>query len=207
MRCARCQADNPADTSFCGRCGSRLDRPAGAPPLHTRTIPVRTPAPAAGRIINEKYRVIGEIGRGGMGLVFKAEDLQLKRIVAIKFLSAELVGGADHRSRFLREARMASALSHPHICVIHEIGEENGAPYIAMEYVAGRPLKEAVAAGRSGRRRCPLRPRNGVGHPTRPREGNRPSRPEERQRHDHAGLGGQGPRFRPGQARGCRQDG
>jgi len=147
MRCARCQADNPADTSFCGRCGSRLDGAAGAPPVHTRTIPVRTPVPAGGRIINGKYRVIGEIGRGGMGLVFKAEDLQLKRTVAIKFLSAVLVGDADHRSRFLREARMASALSHPHICVIHEIGEENGAPYIAMEYVAGRPLKEAVAAG------------------------------------------------------------
>ena len=147
MRCARCQADNPADTSFCGRCGSRLESPAGAPPVHTRTIPVRTPVPAGGRIINGKYRVIGEIGRGGMGLVFKAEDLQLKRTVAVKFLSADLVGDADHRSRFLREARMASALSHPHICVIHEIGEEDGAPYIAMEYVAGRPLTEAVAAG------------------------------------------------------------
>ena len=147
MRCARCQADNPADTSFCGRCGSRIDSPAGGPPVHTRTIPVRTPAPAGGRIINGKYRVIGEIGRGGMGLVFKAEDLQLKRAVAVKFLSADLVGGAEHRSRFLREARMASALSHPHICVIHEIGEEDGAPYIAMEYVAGRPLTEAVAVG------------------------------------------------------------
>jgi serine/threonine protein kinase/Tfp pilus assembly protein PilF len=82
-----------------------------------------------------------------MGLVFKAEDLHLRRLVAIKFLSADLLGDPDHRARFLREARMASALSHPHICVIHEIGEEDGNPYIAMEYVAGRSLKDDLSSG------------------------------------------------------------
>jgi len=147
MRCARCQADNPADTSFCGRCGTRLDGPPGSAPVHTRTIPLKVSAPAGGRIVNGKYRIVEELGRGGMGLVFKAEDLQLRRFVAIKFLSADLLGDPDHRSRFLREARMASALGHPHICVIHEIGEEDGHPYIAMEYVAGRSLKEALSSG------------------------------------------------------------
>jgi serine/threonine protein kinase/thioredoxin-like negative regulator of GroEL len=147
MRCVRCQADNPADTSFCGRCGTRLDHPPGPAPIHTRTIPLRTPAPAGGRIINGKYRIVEELGRGGMGLVFKAEDIQLRRFVAIKFLSDELLGDPDHRSRFLREARMASALTHPNICVIHEIGEEDEHPYIAMEHVAGRSLKEALASG------------------------------------------------------------
>ena len=98
MRCARCQADNPSDTSFCGKCGSRLDGSAGSPSLPTRTIPVRTPVPAGGRIINGKYRVIGEIGRGGMGLVFKAEDLQLKRAVAAAEgqTSAEVRVHLDH---------------------------------------------------------------------------------------------------------------
>lgn len=147
MRCARCQADNPADTSFCGRCGTRLDHPPGSAPVHTRTIPLKVSPPAGGRIVNGKYRIVEELGRGGMGLVFKAEDLQLRRFVAIKFLSADLLGDPDHRSRFLREARMASALSHPHICVIHEIGEEDGHPYIAMEHVAGRSLKEALSSG------------------------------------------------------------
>lgn len=82
-----------------------------------------------------------------MGRVFKAEDVQLQRTVAIKFLSPELLGGSDHRARFLREARMASALNHPHICVIHEIGEDAGAPFIAMEHVQGRSLQEIVQAG------------------------------------------------------------
>jgi len=95
-----------------------------------------------GSIIAGKYKVIEELGRGGMGVVYKAEDLTLKRTVAIKFLSPDLLGDADHRARFLREARMASALNNPHICTIYEVGDEEGTPYIAMENVTGRPLSE-----------------------------------------------------------------
>lgn len=147
MKCPHCSAESPADTSFCGSCGTRFARASDAPPLNTLTVSPQAHTPEAGKIIAGKYRLLEELGRGGMGRVFKAKDIQLERTVSIKFLSTDLLGGPEHRSRFLREARTASALNHPHICVIHEIGEEDGAPFIAMEYIAGQTLKELLRAG------------------------------------------------------------
>jgi len=140
MRCSQCQFENPADTSFCGKCGSRLKIPADLSIPYTRTIQNRSIGFAKGTLIAGKYQILEELGRGGMGVVYKAEDTKLKRTIAIKFLSPDLLGDPDHRTRFLREAQTASALNHPHICTIHEVGEEEGKPYIAMEYVAGLSL-------------------------------------------------------------------
>ena len=81
------------------------------------------------------YRIIRELGAGGMGEVYLAEDLRLKRQVAIKFLSAELANDRDVRRRFLSEARAASSLNHPNVCIIHEVdATEDGRPFMAMEY-------------------------------------------------------------------------
>jgi serine/threonine protein kinase/thioredoxin-like negative regulator of GroEL len=140
MRCSQYQSENPADTSFCGKCGSRLKIPADLSIPYTRTIQNRSIGFAKGTLIAGKYQILEELGRGGMGVVYKAEDTKLKRTIAIKFLSADLLCDPDHRTRFLREAQTASALNHPHICTIHEVGEEKGKPYIAMEYVAGLSL-------------------------------------------------------------------
>jgi len=79
-----------------------------------------------------------------MGIVYKAEDITLRRTIAVKFLSPDLLGDPDHRARFLREAQTASALNHPHICTIHEVGEEEGKPYIAMEHVSGQSLSSVA---------------------------------------------------------------
>jgi serine/threonine protein kinase/tetratricopeptide (TPR) repeat protein len=147
MRCPRCQAESPTDTSFCGRCGAPLPGSSEREWSFTRTTPPPAGGPAPGRTVAGKYRLLGELGRGGMGLVFKAEDVLLRRTVAVKFLAPFLAGDTEHRSRFLREARTASALNHPHICVIHEIGEDEGRPFIAMEYVTGRSLREVLSAG------------------------------------------------------------
>jgi serine/threonine-protein kinase len=100
-------------------------------------------------VIAGKYRLLGEIGHGGMGVVYKAEDLKLRRLVALKFLPPHLVDEPELEERFLVEARAAAALSHPNICVVHEIGESEGRPYIAMEYVDGETLREKI-------RRSPL---------------------------------------------------
>jgi serine/threonine protein kinase/Tfp pilus assembly protein PilF len=142
MQCPQCGSDNPADTSFCGKCGSRLNISADMPFSFTRTIQKQVMGFAKGSLIAGKYDIIEELGRGGMGLVYKAEDAKLKRTIALKFLSSVLLGEPSHQARFLREAQTASALNHPHICTIYEIGEEGGTPYIAMEYVAGRSLAE-----------------------------------------------------------------
>ena len=93
------------------------------------------------------YRILKKIGEGGMGEVFCAQDLKLGRNVALKILPAKLAEDVKRLRRFLREARMASTLSHPNVTHIYEVGEENGIHYIAMEYVEGDTLQEKIRQG------------------------------------------------------------
>ncbi len=92
------------------------------------------------------YKILAKLGEGGMGVVYKAEDAKLKRLVALKFLSTIALDGED-KSRFLREAQAAAALNHPNICTIHAIDEADGQMFIAMEFIEGQSLLEKIASG------------------------------------------------------------
>ena len=92
------------------------------------------------------YKITAELGRGGMGIVYKAEDTKLKRLVALKFLRSDLLEDEEHKERFLREAQAAAALDHPNICTVYEIDEADGQTFLSMAYLEGETVKEKIKA-------------------------------------------------------------
>ena len=147
MECPNCHAQNKEDSRFCSQCATPLSVAGPEGPSLTKTLATPLPAVKPGTLIAGKYKIVEEIGRGGMGIVYKAEDTRLQRTVALKFLPPQLADSPELKERFLIEARAAAALSHPNICVIHEVGEEVDRPYIAMEYIEGETLQAKTKKG------------------------------------------------------------
>ena len=144
-KCPKCQFENPDDTLFCGKCGGPLKPVEDI--SFTKTFITPADKLQKGSTVADRYKVIEELGRGGMGVVYKAEDTKLKRTVALKFLPPELTHIPDVKDRFMREAQAAAALDHPNICTVYEFDEAEEKTFISMAYVEGQSLRKKLEAG------------------------------------------------------------
>jgi len=150
MKCPRCHAENNDASHFCGNCAAPLRPGGGIGPEGasvTRTLETPIVVLRPGAFIAGKFRIIDEIGRGGMGIVYKAEDLKLKRAVALKFLPPHLMGSPELKERFLVEAQAAAALDHPNICTIYEFDQSDDRAFISMAFIEGRSLRKMIDSG------------------------------------------------------------
>ena len=145
IKCPKCQFENPDDTIFCGKCGAPLK--SAEEISITKTLITPTERLQKGSTIAGKYQIIEELGRGGMGVVYKAHDTKLKRTVALKFLPSELTHISEVKERFMREAQAAAALDHPNICTVHEFDESEEKTFISMAYIEGQSLKKKIESG------------------------------------------------------------
>src|SRR5580692_11052980 len=159
-KCPSCSAEMLESNRFCGTCGSVLTprsnsdetmaMPAPSSSLSPRTSTSfsksgSSDSPDEGRflpgaLVAERYRILGLLGRGGMGEVYRATDLRLSQQVALKFLPESTASDPDILARFHNEVRIARQVSHPNVCRVYDIGEVDGQPYISMEYVDGENL-------------------------------------------------------------------
>ena len=144
MKCPRCQNDNPEGTRYCGRCGRELPSSGDTVAMDTATF--RTPSRGLerGTTFARRFEIIEEIGKGGMGTVYKAYDGKIREVVALKLLKPEIASDLEVVERFRNEIKLARQVSHRHVCRMYDIGEEWLSIYISMEYVAGEDLKSFI---------------------------------------------------------------
>ena len=147
VKCPICQYENPEDSRFCNKCGTQILPFEQISISQTKTIQILERELTKGRIFAGKYRIVEEIGRGGMGVVYKAEDTKLKRTIALKFLPQDLSLHPEAKERLIREAQAAAALDHPNICTIYEVDETEEKSFISMAYVKGQSLKDRIESG------------------------------------------------------------
>jgi tRNA A-37 threonylcarbamoyl transferase component Bud32 len=159
-RCAVCAQEVPPGSRFCPACGSALSvgdavetaifapPPPPSAPTSTQSVLPSDSAPAGrfapGETIAGRYRIVTLLGKGGMGEVYRADDLRLGQSVALKFLPAELADNADWLARFHNEVRIARQVSHANVCRVHDVGEVDGQPFLSMEYIDGEDLSSLL---------------------------------------------------------------
>ena len=142
-QCPKCQFDNASDSKFCKECGTQLGHPKDIPEV-TKTIETPFTQFSPGTSLAGRYEIIKELGRGGMGEVYLAEDTDLKRQVAIKVLPQQFALDEERLVRFEREARLLASLNHPNIATIYGLEKSDGQRFLVMELVEGDTIAERI---------------------------------------------------------------
>ncbi len=142
VRCPKCQHDNPHDTLFCGKCGTKLPSPEGFE--GTKTLESPTEELTRGSVFAGRYEIIEELGKGGMGRVYRVEDKKVHEEVALKLIKPEIAKDKKTIERFRNELKIARKIRHKNVCAMYDLGEEKGRHYITMDYIPGQDLKGLI---------------------------------------------------------------
>ena len=143
IKCPKCHSDNPDTQSYCGDCGTRLT-PSESIPEVTKTLETPVPQLSLGTVFANRYEVLEELGRGGMGEVYRVRDEKLDEEMALKVLKPEIAAYKGTIERFKTELKLARKIAHRNVCKMYDLNEEGEAPYITMEYVKGEDLKRLI---------------------------------------------------------------
>jgi serine/threonine protein kinase len=197
MKCTNCQADNPEDARFCGNCGTQLRSPtpqSSPPPSHmpqpsvpaqktpreeeipTQILPTPIKELRRGAIFAQRYEIIEELGRGGMGRLYRALDTKIAQEVALKILRHEISRDQTIIDRFSNELKTARRIAHKNVCRMYHLGEEAGTYYIIMEFIPGQDLQSMIQMTKQLSTETVLSVRNARIHVARTSSGSR-SRP------------------------------
>jgi serine/threonine protein kinase len=144
MECPNCHIDNPSDSSFCGKCGTKLTPLEETSPPKTETFETPLKEITRGSTLSGRYEIIEELGKGGMGRVYRVVDKKINEEVALKLLAPEIASSKKTIERFKNELKFARKISHKNVCRMYDFNEEEETPYITMEYVPGEDLKSVV---------------------------------------------------------------
>jgi serine/threonine protein kinase/Flp pilus assembly protein TadD len=144
ITCPKCHAENPETLKFCGECGTQLIPQSEAKPSFTETLEIRKEELTTGSSFAGRYQIIEELGKGGMGKVYKVFDTKIKEKIALKLIKPEIASDRETIERFSNELRLSRRIGHRNVCKMFDIGEAEGAHFITMEYVHGEDLKSMI---------------------------------------------------------------
>ena len=144
IKCPKCQTDNPDKQKFCGECATPLPSSEDIQVSQTKTLETPDEELIRGTLFAGRYEIIEELGKGGMGKVYRVEDKKAKEEIAIKLIKPEIAADKKTIERFRNELTTARKIAHRNVCRMYDLGEEKGQYYITMEYVSGGDLKRLI---------------------------------------------------------------
>ncbi len=144
IKCPKCKTENPDTLKSCGECGTQLTPSVDAQPSFTKTLETPVSELARGNLFASRYEIIEELGKGGMGRVYRVEDTELKQEIALKLIKPEISADKKTIERFRNELKIARNIRHKNVCGMYDLGEKEGAYFITMEYIRGEDLKNLI---------------------------------------------------------------